>query len=743
MRGLSSIAPLLAAAALAAPLAAQQAGRPFTTEDALDVRSARIADVTRDGRRVALTVQTRRDRSGVDHFRFGDPTYVAPSLGELLVIDTDDGSSRSLFSEHEQLRGATWSPDGMRLAFFKLDDGHYRLYVHEVSSGRTRAVGLRTSRELSSGSPLAWSPDGASVLVGLRPERWAERARAAYLEMTEGPVVVQDGSDDFLDWDRVRNMGDEESPALVRLADGSVRELPGDLALRAARFSGDGAWLTYELARPKRTSYERAEGTDWVAVRLDLDGGVADTLLGPVERRIQGSWSEDGDAFAWAERGNVFVRFADADSARNLTEGHRAPSTGEDTTKLSFSLEAWRQDGGALLVRSREGYHVVDPRGSSVELVLPFEGDEDTRPRLDLQRWSADGRWLYLSTSARDRWDRGLVRYDLQARRTEELVKDANLYRDWHVTEDGGRIVYRMSDGDRPDELYAAGAGFSDPRRLTELNPQLEEVALTRSELVEYLDVDGEHLYGVLYYPYGYEPGKKYPLVAEVYETFFDNGYNENMNLITARGWFAFRPSVNLVVGYPGEAWLKGVTTGINTLIDRGLVDEKRLGVEGQSYGGYAVNLLVTQTNRFAAAANVSGKVDIISFLGDSEKITTRNYSAAEEGQDRIGATLWEQPQKYIAHSAIMFADRIDTPLLLLSGEGDWNVPATNEREMYYALRRLGKEVVWVNYMHGGHGAGRASTPEDFHDHWKRLLDWMGDHFDEVDAKAAATDGGR
>ncbi len=743
MRGLSVIVPLLSAAALAAPLAAQQGGRPFTTEDALDVRSVRVADVTEDGRRVAATVQTRRDRSGVDHFRFGDPTYVALSLGELLVIDTQDGSVRSLFPEHEQLRGAAWSPDGTRLAFYKLDDGQYRLYVHEAASGRTRPVRLRTSRELASNAPLEWSPDGASVLVSLRPEGWAERARRAFLDLTEGPVVVQDSRDDFLDWDRVRNLDARETPALVQLSDGAVRELPEDTGVRAPRFSADGTWLAYEVARPEKTSYERAKGTEYVAVRLNLRSGTADTLLGPVERRIDGQWSEDAAAFAWAERGNVFVRFADADSARNLTEAHRTPTTGEDTTKLAFSLEAWRQDGGALLVRSREGYHLVDPRAGSVEVVVPFQGDEETRPRLDLQRWSADGRYLYLSTSARDRWDRGLVRYDLQGRRTEDLVKDANLYADWNVSEDGSRVVYRMSDGDRPDELYAADARFSDPRRLTDLNPQLDGVALTRSELVDYLDVDGKHLYGVLYYPYGYETGKKYPLVAEVYETFFDNGYNENMNLIAARGWFAFRPSVHLVEGYPGEAWLKGVTTGINTLIDRGLVDEKRLGVEGQSYGGYAVNLLVTQTNRFAAAVNVSGKVDIISFLGDSEKITTRNYNAAEEGQDRIGATLWEQPQKYVAHSAIMFADRIETPLLLLTGQGDWNVPATNEREMYYALRRLGKEVVWVNYMHGGHGAGRASTVEDFHDHWKRLLDWMGEHFEAVGAKAAATDGGR
>jgi dipeptidyl aminopeptidase/acylaminoacyl peptidase len=202
------------------------------------------------------------------------------------------------------------------------------------------------------------------------------------------------------------------------------------------------------------------------------------------------------------------------------------------------------------------------------------------------------------------------------------------------------------------------------------------------------------------------------------------------MNLLANAGFFGFRPSVKLEIGYPGEAWLKAVTTGINVLIDRGLVDPAKLGVHGTSYGGYATNLLIAQTDRFAAAINISGKVNIISFLGDSPKITTRNYRAAEDGQDRIGATLWEQPMKYIAHSAVMYADRIETPLLMLSGEGDWNVPATNQREMYYALRRLGKEVVWVHYMNAGHGAGRSSTVEDFHDHWQRIIDWYTSHFE-------------
>ncbi|MDP2955436.1 MAG: prolyl oligopeptidase family serine peptidase [Longimicrobiales bacterium] len=738
MRGRSVLLTVMAGLVLALPVAAQ-AGRPFTTEDALDVRTVRIADVTDDARWVAATVSTRRDRSGVDHFRYGDPTYIAPSVGELLVVDAQGGTVRSLFDGREQLRSPVWSPDGSRLAFFRLQGDAFRLMVHEPASGRTREVSLRTDKAVAANSPLVWTPDGSAVLVALRPDGWATEARSAFLQLSEGPVVVQDSRDDFLDWDRVRNLDRLQLPALVTLANGAVRELPGPQSLEDPRFAPDGSYLTYAKAEPKRTSYKRADGTEYSVVRLPLGGGEPETLMGPQDRRITAQWNEAATGFGWAERGDVFVRFLDADSARNLTQAHRGPVSDTDTTKISYSLERWRPDGSALLLSSQKGYHLLDARSGELQMVFEFQGEEKTRPRLTPQGWSEDGRYVYLGTSARDRWERGLVRLDVASHRLEDLVKDANLYGDWSLSEDGSRVVFRRSDGDRPDELFTADSRFTDVRRLTELNPQLEGVALSRSELVEYLDVDGSRLYGVLNYPHGYEPGRKYPLVAEIYETFFDNGYNENMNLVTARGWFGFRPSVDLEIGYPGEAWLKGVTPALNVLIERGLVDEKQVGVYGQSYGGYAVNLLVTQTDRFAAAVNVSGKVNIISFLGDSEKITTRNYNAAEEGQDRIGATLWEQPQKYVAHSAVMFADRIETPLLLLSGEGDWNVPATNQREMYYALRRLGKEVVWVNYMKGGHGAGRASNVEDFHDHWRRLLDWMGEHFVKAAAERAVS----
>ena len=753
------------------PLPAHPQQRLFTPEIALDVRGVGIAAVTSDGSRVAATVRTRRDRTGVDHQRYGDPTYISPGSVRLMVIDTRSGDRTWVHEEPAQLRGFEWSPGGERLAYFAVEDGAYRLRIFDARTGRDEAVALRTERAIASSSPLVWSPDGAGVLIGLRPDGWTAEARAAFVALTEAPVIVQDSRNDFLAWDRVRNVAAQQITALVALEDGDVREILTEVTPSGPSFSADGSYITYSTSTRTKTSYTRRDGTEYELFRLDLaEGSEPESLRDTGEERMSATWNEARDAFAYSERGSVFVRRLGEEEAVDVTAEHRGPAdegggaedegaagrggaggrTGgtddpveedPDSTRIRFSVQRWSPSGNQLLLTSQDAWHLLDLATGDLRTLLELEDDDDTRPRRQVQSWSDDGRHLYFSYSARDRWQRGLKRLDSASGAIETLMLDNNLYRSWNISDDGSTIVYTMSDGDHPDEIRTTATDRLAPRQLTTSNPQLEDIALTRSELVEYLDVDGNTLYGILYYPANYEPGRTYPLVAEIYEQYFDNGFNENMNLITAQGWFGFRPSVRFEEGFPGEAWLKAVPNAINKIIERGLVDPEMVGVYGQSYGGYATNLLITQTDRFAAAANVSGKVNIISFLGDSPKITTRNYAAAEVGQDRIGATLWEQPHKYIEHSAVMFADRIETPLLMLSGEGDWNVPATNQREMYYALRRLGKEVVWVHYTAGGHGAGRASSAADFVDHWQRMFDWFAEHFGEEDGKPVSEGG--
>ena len=292
---------------LPAQSGAQQT-RAFSPEIALDVRNVRIAAVADDGSRVAVTVQTRGDRTDVDHQRYGDPTYISPVSTRLMVIDTRSGDQVWVHEEPAQLRGFTWSTDGSRLGYFMVEDERYTLRIFDATSGSTAALELRSNKEIASSSPLQWSPDDETLLLGLRPEGWAEEARRAFLALTRAAVIVQDSRNDFLAWDRVRNIANQQVTALVSVADGSVREILTEATPQAANFSEDGAYITYSTATRTKTSYTRRDGTDYELLMLDLAGDEPESLMGPSEERINVSWTDARDAFAYDKDGSACFR---------------------------------------------------------------------------------------------------------------------------------------------------------------------------------------------------------------------------------------------------------------------------------------------------------------------------------------------------------------------------------------------------------------------------------------------------
>jgi len=713
---------------------------PFTTQDALEVKSFNIHSITKDGHFIAGTIHNRKDRLNINHKRFGDPTYISPYIGEMVLLNTETGEKTPVFKHKVQVQSLTWSPDGKNLAFFLRKGNRFFLYVYDREKSDLKEIKLNTDKNIASNSPLKWTPDGKEIILALREKGWFEKSREMFREATEGPIIVYDSEKPLLKWEKIRNMSSLHIIVKANLQEGSVTELLPESRYNDVRIAEDGSFLTYIHYFPIKTDYTRKGGTEYELLMLALTGKTEPkVLIEREEKRLNLRWNKENTMFAWADKGDIFMQSVFEEKPVNLTKDKVKPS-GDDTSKVKFSLERWSPDGSRLLAKSKKGYWTIDHQSGEIKLVFELPEMPENRHRADpepyaFDEWSPDGRYLYFTYSATDTWKRGYVRLDLLTLQMEDMIKDGNLYSRWRMSENGEKFFYNFSDGDLPDELYMTGKNFKTKKCLTDLNPWIRSRKLTKSELISYLDVDGNELYGILYYPVDYNPEKKYPLVCEIYEKFFNNGFNSNMNIIANAGFFGFRPSVNLEIGYPGESWIKGVTCGINKLIDRGLVDPDKLGVHGISYGGYATSLLITQTDRFAAAINISGKTNIISFLGDSPRIGTRNYAAAEVGQDRIGATLWEQPLKYINHSAVMFADRVTTPHLLLTGEGDWNVPAASTREMYYALRRLGKVCVWVNYYNAGHGAGRASNEAEFHDMWERIIDWYTTYFEKADKK--------
>lgn len=705
----------------------------FTPQDVLNVKSFSMMDMNDDASVIIGTIRTRRDRMNIDHSRYGDPNYVTPSRSKLVLINTDSGDEITLLPEGSITGRVKLSPGGDQLAYIVYEKPDFNLYIYNLSKSKSNPVKIKSELKISSNSGLEWTPDGKNLIISLRKDGWSEKGDSLFKEATAGPITVYDSKRPFLKWEEIRSHSSLSIVTLLNIKTGSVKEV-----LPEGRYSGfilpeNENKLIYNVNIPKKTVYDRRGGTDYGLYSLDLDKPAEiDTIRKNSEKRISINWNEAKNSFAYVDSSHIFLRKLSEEKAVKISSD-TMEIVKDDTAKAKFSIVRWSPDDKAILASSKKGYWKIDIETREMNLVYTFPEDREKAPDLRIVHWSKDGNNWFMSYSAKDKWERGLVKYNIDTKQFTDLVKDSNLYGRWQISKDGNRFFYNFSDGNIPNELYSANPDLTEIKQLTDLNPWIKSKKITRSELIKYRDSDGKELNGVIYYPVDYKEGKQYPLVCEVYETFFNNGYSYSMNLVANAGYFGFKPSVNLIEGYPGEAWIKGITSGINKLIEMELVDEDKLGVHGTSYGGYATSLLISQTDRFAAAINISGKVDIISFLGDSPRIGTRNYAAAEVGQDRIGETLWDAPMKYWATSAVMFADRITTPHLLLTGEGDWNVPALNTRELYYAMRRLGKEVVWVNYINGGHGAGNASNEADFYDHWKRIIDWYETHFEKKD----------
>jgi dipeptidyl aminopeptidase/acylaminoacyl peptidase len=716
-------------------VAAQSTAQTFTVDDMLDLASINVADLSNDGRWIAAVSGSLRDRIGIDNFRFGDPTYIAPSLSDVWIIDTGSGKAQRLFPEKRQVRGLKWSPDGNKLALFVRKGDVFEPGVWERATGKFGVISLPPSKYAAENSEFHWSADGTQLMLDVRQEDWRRRARERFEKETRGPVAVQSSKDPFLSWDDLRRMSAIRSLVVYDTKSGQSREALAETKVNSYDLSDDGTLITYYEDQTKKTDYDVIFGVENQVRVMPFAGGEARTIIKST-KGINIIWSRDSRRYAYAKDGNVFFGSVDDAEPRQLTgkkeeKTEPADKSKEDADKQKkekerFSTVRLSEKGEWLIASNKEGLWLFDTASATKELFLKMSEEDKEAPRYQVIEWSPDNNYIYLTYASRVKWERGLVRYNIKDKKFEDLVKDSKLYSGFRLTRDGRSFVFSSSEGNRPSDIYFADADFKNVRRLTDANPQMKGKALSKTELVGYLDADGTKSYGVLYYPMNYEAGKKYPTVFIIYEQFFDDNFNSTTNVLTANGYAVMQPSVNFETGFPGEAWTKGVTSAANKLIEMGVADPERLGVQGTSYGGYATNLLITQTNRFKAAVNISGKVNMISFYTDSPRLGVRNIHAPEKSQDRIGATLWQQPQKYIQNSAIMFADRIKTPLLLITGDQDHNVPARQAMEMYYALRRLGKEVEWVNYMNGGHGMP-TSTVEEVKDYHQRIIKWYDD----------------
>ncbi len=277
---------------------------------------------------------------------------------------------------------------------------------------------------------------------------------------------------------------------------------------------------------------------------------------------------------------------------------------------------------------------------------------------------------------------------------------------------------------------------LSNEKKMSSINAQQSLYNWGTAELFNWKAYNGKAATGIVYKPENFDPKKKYPMIAYFYETLSDGLFNYmapsptpsrlNIPFFVSRGYIVLAPDIHYTTGYPGKAAVDYVVSGARALVKKGWVDSTKMGIQGQSWGGYQVAHIITRTNLFSAAWAGAPVANMTSAYGGIrwESGMNRQFQY-EKTQSRIGATLWEKPNLYIENSPLFHLKNVKTPLVIMSNDADGAVPWYQGIEMFTAMRRLDKKVWLLNYNGEAHNLVERRNRKDIQIREQQFFDWL------------------
>jgi dipeptidyl aminopeptidase/acylaminoacyl peptidase len=295
-------------------------------------------------------------------------------------------------------------------------------------------------------------------------------------------------------------------------------------------------------------------------------------------------------------------------------------------------------------------------------------------------------------------------------------------------------LYTRETTKDFPD-YWVAGAALSEGRKITDGYPRQQEFLWSSGvRVVDYTSDKGDRLQGALYLPANYEQGKRYPTIVYIYEKLSENAHSYsrpsfngfNTAVYTSAGYAVFTPDIVYKLDDPGMSAVWSVLPALKAAVATGIVDERRVGLHGHSWGGYQTAFLVTQTNAFHAAIAGAPLTDLISMYNAIYwNSGSTNQPIFESSQGRFTAGPTEILPAYERNSPIYHAKNVTTPLVILHNDKDGAVDFTQGIEYYNTLRRLGKEVVMLDYKGENHNLRKPENMKDYTARMKEFFDYQ------------------
>jgi dipeptidyl aminopeptidase/acylaminoacyl peptidase len=306
------------------------------------------------------------------------------------------------------------------------------------------------------------------------------------------------------------------------------------------------------------------------------------------------------------------------------------------------------------------------------------------------------------------------------------------------VSDSDKTLALRGNSAKHPNEVFIVRS--KKAKRLTDSNSWLNDKRFAKQETIKLKARDGVELDGVLVYPLDYKKGTRYPLIMSVHggpESHDKDGWITNYSrpgqMGAARGYAVFYPNYRGSTGkgvdysklgqndYAGKEF-DDLVDFKNHLVDMGLVDSKRVGITGGSYGGYASAWGATKlTEHFAASVMFVGVTNQLSKFGTTDISNEMHLVHAR-------SYPWDKWQWYLERSPIYWAGQSETPLLIMHGKDDPRVHPAQSMELYRYMKVQGKDVRLVYYPGEGHGNRKVAAQYDYS---LRLMRWMDNYLIE------------
>lgn len=524
-----------------------------------------------------------------------------------------------------------------------------------------------------------------------------------------------------------------------------LTDLKGNLG--GFKLSPDGKTVAFtQYEPPADIEKEKKEKRDWKVLddrpaNHALYTITVDEAKRPVKKLHAGSyhvlafvWSPDSRAIAiqhqptpiandWIKSDLIEVDAGSgaAKPVANTKAAETNPVYSPDGRYLAFTRSS-------IPIRWASEDRVVLLTRSSGELrELPWSQDQNP----NLLAWTADSRNIIFSEAQRTRT--GFFLMPIDGPPTTFFVPDAGVAIASNVNLTGTHIGFAHQRPDTPAEAYVIALNAKQPIRVSAANTELPKFPIGKTEVIRWKSKDGMEIEGLLTYPVGYEKGKRYPMLLNIHggpagvfaENFIGTPGIYPLATFAAKGYAILRGNIRGSGGYGvkfrqantndwGGKDYQDLMAGVDHVIAQGIADPDHLGVLGWSYGGYMTSWVVTQTNRFKAAAAGAPVTNLWSFTGTAD--------IPDFLPDYFQGEPWEAFENYRTHSPITYVGKVATPTLILHGEADERVPPTQGFEFYNSLKRRGVATKMVTYPRMPHG---PVEPKFMMDIMQRHFDWM------------------